>query len=144
MAKSLNLTNYSSVTLSFSWFIESNWDRNEYIALEFGKGNSWTEIQRLAGNVDPENSWQDVSINVPSDFIVSDFGLRFRATVSDSAEDGNVDNVRIIGLGSSAAASAAYGLNLESLGTEPVSPTGLYGQGLSNVLATGVDGLYLA
>ncbi|MBE9174878.1 hypothetical protein IQ225_05390, partial [Synechocystis salina LEGE 06155] len=117
-----------------SWFIEDSWDYGEYIALDLFNGSDWTEAKRLSGNVDPENSWQDVSLVLP---LSSSFNLRFRATASNSREDGNIDNVRIVGLGSSTAASA-YGLNLETPETGLFSPMGSYGQ----ELAMGVDGLY--
>ncbi|MBD2654128.1 hypothetical protein H6G45_11670 [Synechocystis sp. FACHB-383] len=134
MARPLNLADYSSAVLTFSWFIEGNWDYGEYIALDLFNGSNWTEVKRLSGNVDPENSWQDVSLALP---LSNSFNLRFRATVSSSLEDGNIDNVRIVGLGSGTAASA-YGLNLETPETGLFSPMGSYGQ----VLGIGVDGLH--
>ncbi len=134
MAKPLNLANYSGAVLTFSWFIERNWDNGEYIALDLLNGSNWTEVKRLSGNVDPENSWQDVSLALP---LSSNFNLRFRATVGDSIEDGNIDNVRIVGLGSGTAGSA-YGLNLETPETGLFSPMGSYGQ----ISAVGVGDLY--
>jgi hypothetical protein len=134
MAKPLNLANYSGAVLTFSWFIERNWDNGEYIALDLLNGSNWTEVKRLSGNVDPENSWQDVSLALP---LSSNFNLRFRATVGDSIEDGNIDNVRIVGLGSGTAGSA-YGLNLETPETGLFSPMGSYGQ----ISAVGVSDLY--
>ncbi|MFC1715382.1 S8 family serine peptidase [Candidatus Poribacteria bacterium] len=99
MANPIDLFGKASATLTFSWFIESGWDGGEYIALDFYDG-SWHEFKALRGNVDTEHVWHDETIDLGG-YLVSNFKIRFRATVSSSKEDGFVDNVRITGSGES-------------------------------------------
>ena len=56
-------------------------------------GGSWLEQARLRGNVDPEDVWYSVNIQVPA---VSSVRLRFRGYMSSSNEDADVDNVVVI------------------------------------------------
>ncbi len=99
MANTINLAGKIGATLNFSWFIESNWDSNEYICLDIFSNGVWNngvpKTERcLDGNFDTENVWHDVSLSLSS-YLTSDFKIRFRAKVSDSSEDGNVDKVVI-------------------------------------------------
>ncbi len=100
MATSINLFGKGSATLTFSWFIEKNWDSGEYIALDVSDddGANWYEIKALRGNVDTENVWHHETVDL-SAYMVSNFKIQFRATVSSSKEDGNVDNVKIVSSG---------------------------------------------
>jgi serine protease len=90
----INLTGKTSVTLTYSWSIESSWDLGEYIALDVYDG-TWQEIKRLRGDIDPENKWHHETIDLSS-YIVDNFKIRFRARVNRANEDGFVDNVTII------------------------------------------------
>jgi len=94
LASSIDLSGKSSATLTYSWFIERNWDSGEYIALDVYDG-SWHEVAKLRGNVDQENVWHNVNVDL-SDYLVDNFKIRFRAKVDRSSEDGHVDNVKII------------------------------------------------
>jgi len=104
MEDSIDLSGKTSAILTFSWFIEGNWDNGEYIKLDISTdgGTSWIEniasiegTSRTYGGQD-ENHWINEEINLGAEFIVSNFKIRFRAKVSSSREDGNVDNVKII------------------------------------------------
>lgn len=98
-AGSFNVTSYSTVTLTYSWFIESSWDTGEYIALDVSTngGTTWTQnVRQLRGNVDPENTWRNETVDL-SPYSSSQLRVRFRSSVSASDEDGNVDNVKIVG-----------------------------------------------
>jgi subtilisin len=94
LATPIDLNGKTRATLTFSWFIEKYWGSGEYIALDIFDG-SWHEFKCLRGNVDSENVWHDETIDL-SAYMVSNFKIRFRAQVSSSREDGNVDNVTII------------------------------------------------
>ena len=94
MANPIDLSGKEDATLTFSWFIEGSWDDGEYIALDVFDG-SWHEIRVLRGNIDQENVWLHEVVNL-SAYPVSDFKIRFRAKVSSSREDGNVDDVKIV------------------------------------------------
>jgi hypothetical protein len=97
MANPLDLTSYGSAEITFSSFIERNWDSGEYIALDLFDGSSWNEVSALRGNVDQENVWHQETVTIDSNYLVSDFKARFRANVSSSNEDGHVDDVQIVG-----------------------------------------------
>lgn len=91
----IDLSGKSSATLTFDWLIESGLDLGEYLACDLSSngGISWTEIRRLKGNVDPENVWHHVEITLDPSYLTSTFRIRFRAKMSLSTEDANVDNV---------------------------------------------------
>ncbi len=93
----IDLSGKTSATLTFSWFIESNWDSGEYICLDIFANGAWDNgvpgsARCLDGDVDAQNVWHNENINLAS-YLTNDFKIRFRATVSSSREDGNVDNV---------------------------------------------------
>jgi hypothetical protein len=96
LASPVDLTVYSGVELTFSWFIESSWDAGEYLALDLFNGNTWNEVRILRGNVDQENVWHNETVTIDSQYLVEGFKLRFRAKVSGSDEDGNVDNIELL------------------------------------------------
>ena len=100
VANSIDMSNYGSAELTFDWYIESGFDSGEYVKLDFWNGSNWIEIRSLDGDVDSENTWHTETVyleNKPSgDYLRSDFQFRFRANVSSSTEDANVDNVRLL------------------------------------------------
>ncbi len=95
IAQPLNLTPYDSARVSFDWLIESGLDTGEYLALDFFNGSSWQEVAKLSGNVDTENTWHNELLTIDGQYLVSNFQLRFRAKMSGSDEDANVDNVKL-------------------------------------------------
>lgn len=94
LSPTLDLQGRNKATISFSWFIESRLDSGEFLAFDVSEdGASWTEHARLRGNEDPENTWHQVSVEVSG---ASDVRLRFRAQISSSFEDANVDDVVVV------------------------------------------------
>jgi hypothetical protein len=93
LANAINLAEKTSATLTFDWLIERGLDSGEYLCLDLYDGE-WHEYDCLDGNVDPENVWHRGAIDLSS-YLVSDFNVRFRAKMSNSLEDANVDNVII-------------------------------------------------
>ncbi|MBM4090052.1 MAG: tandem-95 repeat protein [Planctomycetes bacterium] len=96
VASSIDLTPYGSAELTFDWYIESSLDAGEYLAVDLFNGITWTEVARLRGDVDAENVWHQPYVQIPSDHLVSNFQFRFRAKMSGSDEDANVDNVQLV------------------------------------------------
>ncbi|QQR64789.1 peptidase S8 [Candidatus Kaiserbacteria bacterium] len=94
----INLSGKTNARVSFSWLIENDFDSGEYIAFDVSTngGTSWNEYVRLRGNVDAENVWHNYTLNLNDLNTSATLKLRFRATVSGSSEDGNVDNVTVI------------------------------------------------
>jgi C1A family cysteine protease/PKD repeat protein len=93
MVNPVDLSGKASARLTFSWYIERSWDRGEFLALDIYDG-TWHEVRRLTGDGDSENVWHHETIDL-SPYLVDNFKIRFRAKVSSSSEDGNVDNVKI-------------------------------------------------
>ena len=87
----------SQATITFSWYIESGLDSGEYLAFDVSTDNgaSWSEYSRLRGNVDVENTWHEAQIEVTGLESSNGLRLRFRARMSGSDEDANVDNVKV-------------------------------------------------
>ncbi|MHC4088214.1 MAG: hypothetical protein ACYSU5_23870, partial [Planctomycetota bacterium] len=92
----IDLQGKTNATVTFSWFIESRLDSGEYLAFDVSTngGSSWVEKSILQGNVDPENTWHNASIDVTG--ISGGFQIRFRAKMSRSNEDADVDMVEVL------------------------------------------------
>jgi hypothetical protein len=91
----MNLQGKQNATITFSWYIESGLDTGEYIAFDVSTDNgaSWTQRAILRGNADAENTWHNVTVDLTG---ISQLKIRFRGTMSDSSEDANVDDVRVV------------------------------------------------
>jgi PKD repeat protein len=90
----VDLQGKTNVTITFSWFIERGLDRGEYLAFDVSidGGGSWSEKASLNGNVDLENTWYEMSLEVTD---IDSLRIRFRGNMSRSNEDANVDLVRV-------------------------------------------------
>jgi hypothetical protein len=90
----INLQGKTNVTITFSWYIESGLDKGEYLAFDVSTngGARWTEKARLRGNVDPEDTWHNVSINLTG---INSLRIQFRGRMSSDSEDANVDMVKV-------------------------------------------------
>ncbi len=92
----IDMSTYGTAELTFSWYIESDFDSGEYVKLDFWNGSSWNEVLSLDGNVDQENTWHNELVHLDSEYLISNFQFRFRGKASSSAEDANVDNVQLL------------------------------------------------
>ncbi len=90
----IDLEGRTSAIVTFSWYIESSLDTGEYLAFDIttNGGTTWVEKARLKGNVDPENAWHNVNINLTG---ITSLGIRFRGKMSGAEEDANVDMVKV-------------------------------------------------
>ncbi len=90
----INLQGRTKARINFSWLIESSLDSGEYLIFEVSTngGVTWVEKSRLRGNVDPENVWHAKSFELSS---LANLKLRFKAKMSSSDEDANVDLVKV-------------------------------------------------
>ena len=91
----IDLGGATSVTVTYSWYIEWRLDSGEYLAFAISTdgGNIWTEFARLCGNQDQEDVWHHENFVVPS---ASSIMLRFRGRMSGGSEDANIDNVFVV------------------------------------------------
>jgi len=99
MANAADLTPFRGVQLTYSSYIESGLDTGEYLALDLFNGVWHNDVAIRRGNVDQENNWHHETINIGEAFLVDNFKIRFRAKMSWSSEDANVDNVRLLAAG---------------------------------------------
>lgn len=99
-ANAIDLSGVGQSTLTFDWLIESGFDSGEYLSLDISTngGASWTQdVRRLSGNVSQEGVWHSETVDL-TPYASSNMKVRFRAKVSASDEDANVDNVRIVAM----------------------------------------------
>jgi PKD repeat protein len=91
----IDLRGHSTATITFSWYIEKGLDRGEYLAFDVSTngGSSWVQQAILRGNVDPENAWRPVQVDLGG---IGALRLRFRGRMSSSSEDANVDSVAVV------------------------------------------------
>jgi hypothetical protein len=82
-----------NATITFWWYIESGLDAGEYLAFDVSTNGTWLEKARLRGNVDTEDAWHNMSIDVTG---INNIRIRFRATMSGSTEDAYVDVVKVV------------------------------------------------
>lgn len=91
----INLGGRGNATVTFSWLIRSYLDAGEYVAFDVSTngGATWTELRRLRGDVDVEDEWHQVSVDVTG---ISQLRLRFRGYMNFGSEDAHVDDVHVL------------------------------------------------
>jgi len=91
----VGLQGRSNARITFDWLIESGLDKGEYIDFRVSTngGSGWTQKAILRGNVDSEDTWHPVAVELTG---ISQLRLQFRGKMSDSSEDANVDNVKVV------------------------------------------------
>ncbi|MFC2160761.1 C45 family autoproteolytic acyltransferase/hydrolase [Acidobacteriota bacterium] len=94
----IDLQGGTSAAISFSWYIERGLDTGEYIAFDISTDGELTWIEKvvLKGNVDQENTWHNISVEISN---IENLTLRFRGLMSSSREDANIDNVIVTATG---------------------------------------------
>ncbi len=93
IATTVNNSSVSSVRITFDWWIDNDLDASEFLSFEVSvNGGTWTELARLRGNVDPENTWHARSFELQN---VTSIQVRFKGSMSSSAEDAYVDRVLV-------------------------------------------------
>lgn len=91
----IDLQGRTNATITFDWLIESGLDTGEYLEFRVSTngGSAWIQKAILRGNVDPENSWRAVTVELAG---ITQLKLQFRARMNLADEDANVDNVKVI------------------------------------------------
>ncbi len=91
----IDIQGKTNAVITFDWFIEYGLDFGEYITFDISTngGTTWTEKARLRGNYDAENVWHTETIEVTD---IDDLKLRFEGRMSNSREDANIDNIRVM------------------------------------------------
>jgi hypothetical protein len=91
----IDLQGRTNARVTFDWLIESGLDSGE--SLEFrvstNGGSAWTQRAILRGNIDRENFWHRVTLELTG---IGQLRLQFRGQMSGSNEDADVDNVSVV------------------------------------------------
>ena len=90
----IDLQGKTNATVTFDWLIEGGFDSGESVAFDISTdgGATWTQKAHLRGNIDPENVWHHETVQLSG---LNNLRLRFRATVSGSWEDANIDAIEV-------------------------------------------------
>lgn len=90
----IDLQGGTQASITFNWYIEGGLDTGEYLAFDVSTngGASWTQQATLRGNADAENTWHSEQVDLSG---IASLQVRFRARMSSSREDANVDEVRV-------------------------------------------------
>lgn len=81
-------------TASWAWWIGSRLDRGDSIAAQMSvDGGPWTAVDRMEGDVDPENKWVYSGITVK---VAKSLQLRFIVNANGVTEEAYLDDVRVI------------------------------------------------
>jgi hypothetical protein len=96
MLTGIDLTGVVSAGLSFHRFVDSTMDANEYLNLWFWDGDGWVVVKEWNGGVDLDtDEWRSERINVPPQYLVSDFTFGFQAENQYSEEFIQVEDVEL-------------------------------------------------
>ena len=91
----IDVSGSSTVTVDCWWWIDSGLDTGEYLRCEYKlDAGSWTPLDSLDGNVDTENHWHPLQLDVNTSD-KSNMLLRFKGKMSRSNEDAYVDTVKV-------------------------------------------------
>lgn len=134
---SIDLQGYADAAIEFSWYIESSVDSGEYIAFDvsINEGSSWTEMARLRGNSDAENTWHAEYIQLAD---ISSLDIRFRGRMSRSNEDANVDDVIVTASGTGGDPEPPIDLIAPTISIVSPSSSGSYQTAAGSVSVSGL------
>ncbi len=96
LRNSVDLSGYSAATLEFHRYVDRGLDSGEYLKVEVGNDNIWTEIFKWTDGTGDDGTWHKESYNL-SNYLNNGFKVRFVTEQSSSREDVGVDNVKITG-----------------------------------------------
>ncbi len=95
LTSGLNLAGYSSATLSFNYFLDSELDNGEGLKVDIFNGSSWSQILSRASEADDDNVWRNFSLALNNSQRANGFKVRFTAQSSSSDETIEVDDVLV-------------------------------------------------
>lgn len=91
----LDLTGYSSATLSFWRFVDSSIDRGEYLRVQASDGTTWSTIYSWSHGTGDDDRWHRETYDLSPYLSSTAFSLKFVTRQSSSAEDVQIDDVVI-------------------------------------------------
>jgi len=104
-SKTIDLTDYGNVTVSFFYELGGGGDEPEQddtLYLEIKNSSGWTTLFNISGNRTTQQNYTRVSIQIPANAVSSEFKLMFRSSGSGPGLDSFfVDNVVLSGVNAS-------------------------------------------
>ena len=95
LKNSIDLTRYSSATLSLWRFVDSGIDRGEYLKVDLFDGTTWRTVYNWSHGSGDDNRWHRETYDLSSYMTATAFKIRFVTHQSSSSEDVQVDDVLI-------------------------------------------------
>lgn len=97
ITKTIPLTGYQNITVSFNMGANSLDNNNEYVQALYYNGSSWTELARINnGAANENNQLNPYSFTLPSSVNnLASFALQFKINGSSSNDYGFVDDVKV-------------------------------------------------
>lgn len=94
LGSTIDLSGYTSATLEFLRYIDSNLDTGEYLRVDVWNGSSWVQAFNWTSPNGDDSQWRSEQLNL-TPYLVDDFRVRFRVQASETNEHVYVDDVRI-------------------------------------------------
>ena len=91
----LDLTGYTSATLTFWRFVDSSLDSGEYLRVQASDGTTWSTIYSWTHGSGDDARWHGESYDLSPYLSSTAFGLKFVTRQSSSSEDVQIDDVAI-------------------------------------------------
>lgn len=91
----IDLTGYTSATLSFWRFVDSSLDSGEYLRVQASDGTTWRTIYSWTHGSGDDGRWHEETYDLSPYLSSTAFGLKFVTRQSSSSEDVQIDDVEI-------------------------------------------------
>ena len=91
----IDLTGYTSATLSFWRFVDSSLDSGEYLRVQASDGTTWSTIHSWTHGSGDDGRWHEETYDLSPYLSSTAFGLKFVTRQSSSSEDVQIDDVAI-------------------------------------------------
>ena len=104
LKRGIDLSGYSSASLSFWRYVDRSLDTGEYLKVDVSSngGTTWTNAFNWQGNRDDDDTWHKETLSLSGYLTSTDFKVRLVAKMSSSSEDVAVDDIAITGARGSA------------------------------------------
>jgi PKD repeat protein len=103
MKNSIDLSSYQSATLKFWRYVDRSLDAGEFLKVEVYNGSTWQTVFYWTNGSGDDDTWHEETLDL-SNYLVSNFSVRFTTKENSAYEEAEIDNVTIeaVGVGSSA------------------------------------------
>ncbi|MGH9877106.1 MAG: hypothetical protein ACRD5H_05665, partial [Nitrososphaerales archaeon] len=94
----IDLTGYQDVTLKFWRYVDNNIDSNERLRVQIFDGTNWNTIVEWTNGIGDDDIWHQESFDLPANYLINNFNVRFVSKESSSSEEVEIDDVLISGI----------------------------------------------